>query len=595
MKVLSLYWGLSSTASLFIDGKIVGAVSEERFTRKKNDDEFPRHSIDYLLKEFNVKPEELDGVAIASYIQGLPFTLLRTAQWTVQDYVKAQREKWYPELFEGKKVSLLDIFPEKIKKDFYPQNYWQWDNLEKQSETFPKDREQIVADYLKIPVEKVRRIEHHRCHAAYGYYASTFRDEKVLVLTIDAMGDGKNATINIVHTDGSIERVFQTDQCHLGRIYRYMTLLMGMKPNEHEYKVMGLAPYGKPSIAKAALEVFRKTLYVDGIEFKYKEKPTDTYYWFKERLEGCRFDGIAAALQTWTEELMTTWVSNAIKEFNISTVVLSGGVSMNVKANGKIGELPGVKKLFIGGTSSDESMALSSGICLAQDLTIEKSAKWDPKKVESLPHLYLGPQATLEDEKKAVAAVPTDRYTVSEKYTTEQIAELLASGKVLARCVGRMEFGQRSLGNRSILADPIDTKVVEKINRMVKNRDFWMPFAPVMLDRFVDEYIVNPKGFESPHMTLAFETTAKGFECLPAGCHPADKSARAQILHRDANPELYQLMEAFEKKTGRGALMNTSFNLHGYPIVNTPDEAVDVLVRTELDGLILNNYLIVKR
>ena len=198
------------------------------------------------------------------------------------------------------------------------------------------------------------------------------------------------------------------------------------------------------------------------------------------------------------------------------------------------------------------------------------------------------------DEERAVCAIDTSKYEVTTDASATSVAQLLADGKAIARCVGRMEFGQRSLGNRSILADPSLPVVKEKINAAIKNRDFWMPFAPVILDSFVDEYLVNPKKLLSPHMTLGFETTEEGYRAMIAACHPADKTARAQILYRDANPELYETIEAFVDITGRGALLNTSFNLHGYPIVNTTRDAIYVLENSDLDGLILHNFLVKK-
>ena len=183
---------------------------------------------------------------------------------------------------------------------------------------------------------------------------------------------------------------------------------------------------------------------------------------------------------------------------------------------------------------------------------------------------------------------------IIEQPSHEETAKLLAEGMVIARCAGRMEFGARALGNRSILADPRELRVKDKINAMIKNRDFWMPFAPIVLDRYVDRYLINPKGLQSPHMTIGFETTEEGFDAMIAACHPADKTARPQILTKDVNPEVYALIEAFEEITGCGAVLNTSFNLHGFPIVNTPAEALDVFTRSGLDGLLLAKYLILK-
>ena len=407
--------------------------------------------------------------------------------------------------------------------------------------------------------------------------------------------DFKNATIGEFDETGKYTEHYATDQCGIGRIYRYMTLLLGMKPNEHEFKVMGLAPYGKERYAQKALDIFRSTLYVDGIEFKWKNKPTDSYFWFKERLEGVRFDNLAFALQLWVEELLLEWVKNAVSKYGISKVVMSGGVAMNIKAMGKIAELDCVQDLFIGGSASDESLAIGSAICLAEDMTNEKNKLWNSNKVDSLSHLFLGPEASDSDEMEVIEiAKDISTFSVTKMPSNNLIANLLRDGKVIARCVGRMEFGQRSLGNRSILADPINLSVKDKINSMIKSRDFWMPFAPIVLDRYVDRYLINPKGLRSPHMTIGFNTTEEGFNAMIAACHPADQSARPQILVKEENPTLYELIEEFEKLTGRGAILNTSFNLHGYPIVNTPQDAYDIFNRSGLDGLLLNNYLILK-
>ncbi|NTW98736.1 MAG: carbamoyl transferase [Geobacteraceae bacterium] len=598
MNILSLYTSFPSSTSLFQNGQVVAATHEERFTRKKNDETFPIQAINYCLKQGGVQPSDLDAVAIASYL-GASYddSVMRKSQWTTDDYLKEQYCRWLPiTRGEGSKSqSLLEIFPEKIDYDVLPSGILQQlSPLPDRNEQLQNGRVTMVADYLGISESKVRCIEHHRCHAAYSYYASPFRGEPVLALTIDGSGDGLNATIGSFDAKGLYTRHYETSECNIGRIYRYMTLLLGMKPNEHEYKVMGLAPYGKAQHARKALDLFRSTLYVDGTEFKWHEKPTDSYFWFKERLEGVRFDNIAFALQTWVEDLLAEWVRNAVVKFGIDKVVIAGGVAMNIKAMGKVASLPEVKALFIGGSASDESMAISAGICMAEDLTRESGAPWDSGSVSSLPNLYFGPEATREEEQAVVDRLDFSKYQVMDLPSAEQIALLLHQGKVIARCAGRMEFGQRSLGNRSILADPSDLRVKGKINEAIKSRDFWMPFAPVIMDKYIERYIINPKHIESPHMTIGFDTTSEGYDAMIAACHPADRTARPQILHKDANPELYHILEAFEQLTGRGALLNTSFNLHGHPIVNTPSEAFSVLEKSGLDGLILNRHLILK-
>lgn len=598
MKILSLYTSMPSSVAIYVDGRIASATHEERFSRSKNDERFPVRSIQYCLAEAGLQAADIDAVAIAGYLGGsFEDTVTKKSQWTPEDYLKEQYERWLPiSLGEiSKSRSPMDIFPEKLDFEMFPGGILkEISGLPDRNERLQNGREKIAADYLRIPETKVCRIEHHRCHATYSYCASPFRGEDVLALTIDGSGDGLNATIGIFDASGKYTRHYQTSECNIGRVYRYMTLLLGMKPNEHEFKVMGLAPYGKAKHAQKALDVFKSTLYVDGIEFKWRERPTDSYFWFRERLEGVRFDNIAFALQTWVEDLLTEWVQNAVAKFGLGKVVIAGGVAMNIKAMGKIAALPGVENLFIGGSASDESMAISAGICLAEDLAREAGKPWDSSSVASLPHLYLGPSATQEQEAAVIAGLDSSKYQTSPSPSPMRIAELLRNGKILARCAGRMEFGQRSLGNRSILADPSDLRVKEKINAAIKSRDFWMPFAPVMMDKYVHRYLLNPKNLESPHMTIGFDTTAEGYEAMIAACHPADRTARAQILHRDANPELYAILEAFEALTGRGALLNTSFNLHGHPIVNTPAEAVFVLDNSGLDGVVLNGHLILK-
>lgn len=599
MKILSIYQGLPASVAILVDNEIVAAVQEERFTRIKNDEEFPRKSIEFCLKAAGIDADELDAVAIASFDSPFDDQLVRKSQWTVADYLAEQHLRWKPYLvdnIDSVPRSLLEIFPDKIDLNMYPEQFWkELYNEDDRQNLFLHRRLDLFADHLQIERERVRCVDHHRAHSYYSYYASSFRHEPILALTIDGWGDGMNATIGTFDSDGTFLRHFATDQCALGRIYRYMTLLLGMKPNEHEFKLMGLAPYGREEHGQKALKVFRETLQVDGIGFTWDVEPTDSYFWFRERLEGVRFDCVAWALQTWVEELTLKWVGNCIREFGISKVVLSGGVAMNIKAMGRLAELPELADLFIGGSAGDESLAIGSAFCLAEDLVRSSQGDWHSSSVQSLPHLNLGPEATKEAESKVVEDLDPDLFSIETNPEPSRIGQLLADGLVLARCVGRTEFGQRALGNRSILADPINLEVKERINAAIKNRDFWMPFAPVLLDTYVDRYLVNPKRISSPHMTIGYQTTTDGYEAMKAACHPADHSARPQILLELANPGLYRILEAFENLTTRGALLNTSFNLHGSPIVNSPSDALHVFLNSDLDGLILGHYLILRK
>ena len=216
--------------------------------------------------------------------------------------------------------------------------------------------------------------------------------------------------------------------------------------------------------------------------------------------------------------------------------------------------------------------------------------------MEPLRDLYLGPEASRADEERALERFEASRWLEVESAgdLEARAAELIAGGEIVARCKGRMEFGARSLGNRAILADPTRPEVIRIINDMVKNRDFWMPFAPSILEECAGDYIVNPKRLAAPYMILSFDTTERVAE-LAAAIHPYDRSARPQLVSRDWSPDYHRLLTEFKRRTGRGAILNTSFNLHGFPIANTPEDALDVLENSGLEHLLLNHFLVHKR
>ena len=285
MKILAYYTSFPSTVALYSDGKIVASTHEERFTRQKNDETFPEQSAKYCLDHACITAQDLDAVAIAGYL-GASYadTVARKSRWSVNDYITEQYKRWLP-ISQGNNAASLSpdkIFPEKVDFSVFPGDHLkQLESSSNPDSIIHQLRSKIVADSLGVSQDLVHNIEHHRCHAAYSYYASPFRGEKVLALTIDGSGDGLNATAGIFDENGIYTRFYKTSECNIGRIYRYCTLILGMKPNEHEFKVMGLAPYGKYKYAKPAYELFKSTLYVDGIEFKWNQKPTDSYFWFK--------------------------------------------------------------------------------------------------------------------------------------------------------------------------------------------------------------------------------------------------------------------------------------------------------------------------
>ena len=282
-----------------------------------------------------------------------------------------------------------------------------------------------------------------------------------------------------------------------------------------------------------------------------------------------------------TENILTKWISAAISEFNESSIVFSGGISMNIKANQKISQIPGISKFFVSGGGTDLSLAI--GACY---LETEMSGS----SPEYLSTMYLGP---IEEYPNGIIEKLSHKYKISKFDNIQKILDRILEGKIVATCLGRAEFGPRALGNRSILADPRKRENIEIINTKIKNRDFWMPFAPIVLSEYQDKIISNTKKIECPHMTIGFDTV-NGREKIPAAIHSADSTVRPMILKQDYNPKIWELVNLFYKKTGIPVLLNTSFNLHGEPLVESVTDAFSVFERSDLDVLWLDHHIVEK-
>jgi carbamoyltransferase len=309
---------------------------------------------------------------------------------------------------------------------------------------------------------------------------------------------------------------------------------------------------------------------------------------------GLRFDWIAGGAQQRLEEMLARWVALMRARHGGDRLALGGGVFMNVKANMLLAAGEGVADLFAFPSCGDESNAVGAAYLGYLRLCGERGVRATPRPFGPA---YLGPGFDDADVEAVIRARALDtRYRVSQPADVEQrIAELLVSDGVVARCAGRMEFGARALGNRSILANPSQPKVVPLINHMIKNRDFWMPFAPTVLAERAADYLVNPKGFASPYMMLAMPTRPAARDALTAALHPQDATARPQILDREWNPEYHAVIREFERRTGVGAVLNTSFNLHGEPIVGGAADAVDTFERSGLPHLAVGHWLLSKK
>ena len=587
MIILGIHDGHNASAALIIDGKLECAVAEERLSRQKNHYGFPEKAIKCVLKKGGIKSTQIDKVAMSSNtLSPGYFYTGRNANLTVLDYWKEQKEYWYPKLIENKNPKYLDVLSHRVEKKNFPYDESLINN-ESDSDGMWNARVKHMADFLNISEQKISYYNHHKCHAYYSYMMCPLKDKDLLVYTMDGFGDNANGTVSKGSPGQLLNEISRSSNCNIGRLYRYATLLLGMRPAEHEYKLMGLAAYNSDKYGNEAYKVYAETLQNDGLGFKYKKEIKDHFFYFKEKLEGQRFDAIAYGIQKRCEELLVNWISNGINETGIKNIVLSGGVAQNIKANKLITELDGLNYLFVPPGPGDESISIGA----AYLALLEKKSVSEIKAPENG---YLGPSFSNIEIKKSIEKNLSNDYSVKQA-DNHIIAKLLAKGDVVARFGNEgTEFGARALGARSILADPRKPEVIHHINKLVKMRDFWMPFAPSIISERENDYIKNPKSIDSRFMAVGFDTTDLAEKDIPAGLHPFDRTARPQIVFKKDNPSYHSLIKAFENLTGVGALMNTSFNIHGEPIVGSPDDAISTFIRCGLHHLLIGDYLISK-
>lgn len=578
--ILGVYPGHDATVVLIRNGKILEAMSEERFSRVKKHMGFPYEALAYIRKKYGV--EDLKKV----YLTGLTplASFLETPNLN-------SRNKQIPRQWMRRVSMMQNPLLRKLLavRDSYTYN----------KGTLPLELYKSTIQE-QFPNARLTFLDHHLSHA---WASLPFMNERKphLVLTLDGEGDGLSGSINIF--DGrhmEVKHAFKNSQS-LGLLYCAVVDILGMKRNEHEFKVMGLAPYAKASSGEKVYEELRTMLWFNSKTMQI-ETTIDTAWATPELLlrdftTRHRFDSIAYGIQKLTEEVIKDIARAAIEKYGIPDLAIGGGVFMNVKANQYLAALPEVASVVVTPSCGDESLALGAAV---YGYGIEHG--WDFSELQPLTDLYLGSEYSDEEVRIAIDTYGkknswTIRYydTTKGELIEKEVARLLAENSVVGRFKGRAEWGARALGNRSILANPTSRDNVKLINEMIKGRDFWMPFATSMLYERRNDYLINPRGIDAPYMAITFDTTPRAHTELIAALHPYDLTSRPQLVTRDMNPSYHALIQEFELCTGIGGILNTSFNLHGEPNVEKPEDAIRTFDLSGLPHVAIGNYLISKK
>ncbi len=590
MRTLGVYYGHNASVCFLEDGKVVDFVSEERFTGVKNQTGLPKKSLEYILNRHGLTGESFDDIVVPVKTTAPIYASVENKR----SFLVALLNSIYNRIpFLSKTYGLVSFYDPRLRPvgRFF---YYLFSRLFG-SLTALNERK-ILAKILSVPVEKIKAFDHHQSHAFGAYFSSPYNREKSLVLTLDAEGDGICGSVGVFDRSNYQRLSAIPADNSLGLMYAAVTKHLGMKVAEHEYKVMGLAPYAKDYSVDEAFKRVRDLFAIggaSGLEIKSKFDMRQMPRFLKEKMSDVRFDVLAGVFQRLLEETVLTWVKKSIDQTGVKILCLAGGAFMNVKLNQKISELDRVEKIFVMPSCGDESTPLGASYLAYVN---ESKRKDGEINIPPIKDLYWGPSFSNEEIGQGLKELG-----VSGKHRVEffddieqKIAELLSQNKIVARVKGRMEWGARALGNRSILANPSNTDLVMVLNEQMKDRDFWMPFAPSILSERADDYLINSKKVLAPYMILSFDTTPLARSHLKAALHPYDFTCRPQVVYKDWNPSYWELLKHFEALTGLGGVLNTSFNLHGYPIVLGPKEALDAFEHSGLEYLALENYLIRK-
>jgi carbamoyltransferase len=582
-----------SAAAILIDGKIIAAAQEERFTRKKHDSSYPYNAVEFVLKYANLSLSDIDKVIFYEKpflkFERLLETYVAFAPKGFKSFCKAM-PVWLREKLFQKKMLL--------------------DELKKHDGEFNNSK-------------KLYFSEHHLSHAASAFFPSPF--DEAIILTADGVGEWATTTV-AVGKDSKLQIKKEIHFPHsLGLLYSAFTYFVGFKVNSGEYKLMGLAPYGKPifenKIKNNLIDIkedgsFRLNQdyfnYATGLTMTnnkfnnlFGQKPRNSK---NEKITQFHMD-IAASIQKVTEEVMLKFARSLKEEYKLNNLCLAGGVALNCVANGKILKEKIFEKIWVQPASGDAGGSLGAALAYLYD---EKNHKRKISTNDDMQGSYLGPKYSQDEIIKQLEDSGAHFDVLEDDELLNRTVEDLNNGKAVGWFQGRMEFGPRALGNRSIIGDPRSEKMQKNLNLKVKYRESFRPFAPSILKEDVSDWF--DLNVESPYMLIVADVKKEkkiemseeqkqlfGIEKLnikrseiPAVTH-VDYSARVQTVDQKTNLKYYNLIKKFKDKTGCPVLVNTSFNVRGEPIVNTPYDAFNCFMGTELDSLVIGNCYLNKK
>jgi carbamoyltransferase len=570
MNILSFEYGIGchdTSAAIICDGVLVAAVEEERFTRRKHDSAFPSRSIEFCLRQAGLSMEHVDFIAFPEkpYRSG-PHSYLAGIDWHLLRRLHAQRKTRFRNLVHKR---ILDAL---LRAGIH----FNWQMFPELAAGFAELRRL----YPVLP--PMRFYEHHHSHAAASFFTTGL--DRAAIVTLDYRG-GFYSTMTWAGQGNRITRLrAETFQNSLGELYWDATHFLGFG-NFGEGKTMGLAPYGDPSRFEALFASILERR--NSAWFDYRGWPSGHALGFPPRTDQSPLDApypdLAAAVQAALEAAEQKVIRSAIEEAGSRTVCLGGGVALNCSANGALLESGLAHSAWVFPAVSDAGLSVGAALLCAAEC-----GEWHPARLE---HAYWGPEFGPKECEAALLREPRATFQLAAGPVEEHLAEALANGQIVGVCRGRMEFGPRALGNRSILADPRRLEVRDRVNRL-KGRELWRPLAPAVLAEHASEFFSLRQS--NPFMLFRAQVHTAKRAAIPAVVH-VDGSARPQTITRLQNSFFYDLISAFFRLTGIPVLLNTSFNVAGEPIVCTPEDAIKTFFASGLDLLVLGDFIVTRR